>query len=117
MVGEGPPLSIVLNRGHYSRVISRGGRVLGTAAGFGNYPALTEVWGKLRFGLGSCDTSWSIFSLANVQFLDIMLGRLREVINWNRNMLGLVSCVYCLGLTNWWNISDWDRGTGCLRIS
>ena len=91
--------------------------VLGTAAGFGNYPALTEVWGKLRFGLGSCDTSWSIFSLANVQFLDIMLGRLREVINWNRNMLGLVSCVYCLGLTNWWNISDWDRGTGCLRIS
>ena len=39
-----------------------------------------------------------------------LMGRLMEVINWNR--LGLVSCVHCLGLTNWCNIGGWDVRVG-----
>ena len=39
-----------------------------------------------------------------------LMGRLMEVINWNR--LGLVRCVHCLGLTNWCNIGGWEVGVG-----
>ena len=79
-----------------------------TAAGFGDYPAFTEMWGEFRFG--SCIDSRSILRLDNVLLWDTLMGGLREVINLNR--LGLVSCVHCLGLGNWISIGGWDLRVG-----
>ena len=81
-----------------------------TAAGFGDYPAFTEMWGELRFRFGSCNNSRSFLRLDNVLLWDTLMGRLREVINLNR--LGLVSCVHCLGLSNWSYIGGWDLRVG-----
>ena len=80
VIGRGP-LTTGLHRIHFSKVTCGGGGVLGTAAGFGFYPAVTEMLWELRFGFESWNTSSIILrsilnlflSLGLVQF-DVQTG-------------------------------------------